>query len=140
MSLTQIIYSSRPFGYDEGTLQHILAIARTKNARESITGSLICREDLYLQLLEGPTSAVEAVFARIARDDRHLEVDLRVAAPISTRMFATWAMRHDPARSWMWSLREVASGAVSRAGPDEICGVFARVSAEPAHACGRALN
>ncbi|MDX2288349.1 MAG: BLUF domain-containing protein [Hyphomicrobiaceae bacterium] len=140
MSLLQVIYASRPFGYDDGTLRHILSVARTNNVRDGITGSLVCREDLFLQLLEGPAAEVEAAFARIARDDRHIDVDLLVRMPTNTRMFATWAMRHDPARSWMWTAEDVANGAVARATPADLSGVFARVSAEPAPVCVRALN
>ena len=49
----QLIYASRPFGYDELTLVGILASARRNNERDGITGALICREDLFVQLLEG---------------------------------------------------------------------------------------
>ena len=37
-------------------------------------GALICRDDLFLQMLEGPEAVVEAIYGRIVRDDRHLEV------------------------------------------------------------------
>ena len=58
--LIQLIYSSKPFGFDEATLSEILLTARRNNERDGITGALICRRDLYLQLLEGPQAAVEA--------------------------------------------------------------------------------
>jgi hypothetical protein len=61
--LIQLIYSSKPFGFDEAALNQILIIARRNNPRDSITGALICRLDLYLQLLEGPQAAVEATAA-----------------------------------------------------------------------------
>ena len=51
---TQLIYASRPFGYDDLTLISILMQARENNARNGITGALICREDVFLQILEGP--------------------------------------------------------------------------------------
>ena len=51
---TQLIYASRPFGYDDLTLTSILMQARENNARNGITGALICREDVFLQILEGP--------------------------------------------------------------------------------------
>ena len=50
----QLIYASRPFGYDDLTLTSILMQARENNARNGITGALICREDVFLQILEGP--------------------------------------------------------------------------------------
>ena len=60
MPITQIIYASRPFGFDAALLAGILMDARRCNARDGITGALICRDDLFLQLLEGPEEEVEA--------------------------------------------------------------------------------
>ena len=91
MALAQLIYASRPFGFDDATLNGILMDARRCNARDDITGALVCRADLYLQYLEGPQQAVEAAFARIARDNRHLEVNRLVRAPITARLFPKWA-------------------------------------------------
>lgn len=130
MSLFQVVYASRPFGYDTGMLNGILADARRCNARDGITGSLVCRDDLYLQLLEGPADLVTAAFERIAKDDRHLEVRRLLAGPAATRIFPDWAMRHDPARSWMWTPDQVADGVPERAGRAEVLGVFQRIAAE----------
>lgn len=130
MGLAHVVYASRPFGFDDGTLFQILGTAREKNARDGITGSLICRADLYLQLLEGPEAEVEATFERITKDDRHVDVTRLLTSPIKERKFASWAMRHDPAKSWMWSQAEVADGAVMRAGADEIMAVFKRIADE----------
>jgi hypothetical protein len=96
-------------------LNGILADARRCNERDDVTGALICRADLYLQLLEGPEAAVRGAFARIVGDDRHLEPVCLVSAPVERRLFPGWAMRDDPARSWMWTQEEVAAGAVARA-------------------------
>jgi hypothetical protein len=128
--LIQLIYASRPFGFDESTLNGILISARYYNERDDITGALVCRHDIYLQLLEGPQALVEAAFARIARDNRHLEVRKRYVAPVTERLFPAWAMRDDPARSWMWSPAEIAAGAIDRASRAELLGVFARLAAE----------
>jgi hypothetical protein len=128
--LIQLIYSSKPFGFDEATLNGILLAARRNNPRDAITGALICRHDLYLQLLEGPRAAVEARYSSIARDDRHLEVVKRVSRPATERLFPNWAMRDDPARSWMWSATEIEQGAIDRAVPTEFIDVFSRVAAE----------
>lgn len=132
MTIRQLIYSSQPFGYDAAMLGGILVAARRNNHRDGLTGALICRHDIYLQLLEGPVAAVTAAFARIARDDRHLDVVELVNADVDCRMFPTWDMLDDPARSWLWSPAEIAAGAVSAAGPDAITRVFARVAAEAA--------
>lgn len=132
MSLTQIIYSSKPFGFDASVLDDILTISRVLNARNDITGTLICRADMYLQLIEGPDQAIQATYARIIGDDRHLEINLLVSRQITERMFPKWAMRDDPARSWMWTQAEVSAGAIQAATPAQILAIFERVAAEPA--------
>ena len=87
MNLFRAIYSSRPFGFDQGILNGILLDARRANERDGITGALICRGDIYLQWLEGPEDKVRDALARIRRDDRHLDVTLHVAEPVAERVF-----------------------------------------------------
>jgi hypothetical protein len=77
-------------------------------------------------------AAVRGAFARIVGDDRHLEPVCLVAAPIDRRLFPGWAMRDDPARSWMWTQEEVAAGAAARATPDAARAIFERLAAEAA--------
>ena len=67
MPLAQLIYISRPFGFEARTLDNILLKARAKNALSGLTGALIVRADLYMQLLEGPREAVTATLARKKR-------------------------------------------------------------------------
>ncbi len=131
MSLFQVVYASQPFGYDEAMLNGILADARRCNERDGITGSLICRADLYLQLLEGPADIVTATFERIANDDRHGDVRRLLAGPATHRIFPDWAMRHDPARSWIWTAAQVADGAPERADRAAVLAIFQRIAAEP---------
>ncbi len=132
MSLIQLVYASKPFGFDAAILNGILSEARRLNPENDVTGALICRADLYLQLLEGPKDAVEATYARIARDDRHVEVEQLVTRRIDSRLFPDWAMRDDPARSWMWTPAEVENGAIARATAAEIVAVFERLAKEEA--------
>lgn len=131
MSLLQLIYASRPFGFDGVMLTAILFDARRCNTRDDITGALLCRDDLFLQLLEGPSAAVEAAYERIRRDDRHIEVRelLRRQIGEDARMFGAWAMKDDPATSLIWSRDEVAAGAPERAGEAEVLAVFERLAA-----------
>ena len=130
MSLFRVIYSSRPFGFDEAILSGILLDARRANQRDGITGALICRGDIYLQWLEGPEQQVKEAVERIKRDDRHVEVTVHVSGPVAERMFAEWAMLHDPAASWIWPQEAVADGAVERATKDEVEGFFIKLRDE----------
>ncbi|MCR9140615.1 MAG: BLUF domain-containing protein, partial [Alphaproteobacteria bacterium] len=129
MALIQLIYASRPFGYDDAMLAGILLDARRCNERDEITGALIARGDLYLQLLEGPQDKVLAAYERIRDDDRHVEVMPLVQRQVKERMFPGWAMRDDPAQSWVWSIEAVRDGAVERATEQEVLGFFERLAA-----------
>lgn len=131
---TTLIYASRPFGFDDLALSGILASARANNRRDKITGALICREDLYLQLLEGNEDVVLAAFSRIAKDDRHTEIARLWTGEVEKRLFPEWAMRHDPAQSWIWSPDEVSRGAAVNASIAEVRGIFERLAQEPAAA------
>jgi hypothetical protein len=122
--LVQLVYASQPFGYDASMLSGILLDARRCNERDGLTGALLCRSDLYLQLLEGPDAKVSAAYARIRRDDRHLDIRLLVNRPVPGRLFGDWAMLHDPAKSWIWSQAEIADGILDRVTPAETVALF----------------
>ncbi len=127
MDLFRAIYTSRPFGYDVSMLSGILMDARRANARDGITGALICRADIYMQWLEGPEAAVRAAITRIRDDDRHLEVTLHVEDRVTARMFANWSMLHDPAATWIWTPEEIDAGALKTVVPDELIGFFMKL-------------
>jgi hypothetical protein len=131
MRLMQLVYTSRPFGFDDLELRNILLVSRHNNERDGITGSLICREDIYLQLLEGPRAAVSSAYTRIARDNRHGEVMLLWAGDVQERLFPQWFMRHDPVQSWMWTPQQVRAGAVAEAPMEDIRSIFVRLAASP---------
>jgi hypothetical protein len=127
MNIVQLVYSSRPFGFDLSMLGNILMRSRRNNARDDITGALICRADLYLQWLEGPQAAVEATYTKILKDDRHLDIVRRITRPATTRMFPEWSMRDDPAEGWLWSQEDIDGGALDRAEAVDFIHVFERV-------------
>ena len=128
--MKHLIYSSRPFGFDQNTLNGILVTSIDNNKKGHITGALICRSDLYLQYLEGPTETIDETFDKIKRDDRHVEVKILKEGMHSERLFPRWAMRDDPVRSWMWSREEVDKGALDTIDAEEAFSIFARHSKE----------
>ena len=110
-------------------LNGLLIDSRENNQKHSITGSLLCRADIYLQLLEGPEESILTTFDRIKRDDRHLEVEVLLQEQnIKERFFPSWAMKDDPVESWMWSQREVADGAVQNTSKEQILGIFQKIA------------
>jgi hypothetical protein len=127
--LKQLIYSSEPFGFDSAMLAGILVRSREKNRKAQITGALICRQDLYLQLIEGPETAIDAAFGRIVKDDRHLAVKVLLSRIADQRMFPEWEMLDDQMPSLTWSAAEVAGGVLEDAAPEMLLEVFERVAA-----------
>lgn len=130
--MKQLIYASRPFGYDTATLAGILTRARVRNAQYDITGCLICRPDIYLQLLEGPAGRIETLFEKIREDDRHVDVSVLVQCDVQDRLFPDWAMRHDPAKTWLWTPKEINAGILETVSPQEVRGVFLRSAPQAA--------
>lgn len=128
MDLVHIIYASQPFGYDDAVLAGILLDARRCNKRDGITGALICRADIYVQMLEGPEAQVIRALERIRQDDRHANVRVLASGPVDHRMFGAWDMLHDPAQSWLWSRDEIGQGALDTATPEEVLAVFHKLA------------
>ena len=126
--LVQLIYASQPFGYDSTTLRTILNDARRCNTRDDISGALICRHDIYVQLLEGTEDAVNAAYMRISRDDRHVGVKKLVSRPITERLFGEWAMLHDPAISLIWNQQQIKDGILEQIPQTKIVEMFETIS------------
>ena len=68
MKLMQLVYCSQPFGYSLEILSAILIASRANNRKYDITGALICRSDIFLQLLEGPEQQVKNTYEAIQKD------------------------------------------------------------------------
>ena len=70
----QVIYISKPTHFDHLVVDDILTKSRAKNPAAGITGNLIYHADLFLQMLEGPHSAVNELYEKILADNRHADV------------------------------------------------------------------
>ena len=125
----RLIYSSTPFGFDSSILNGLLIDSIENNQKYDITGSLLCRADIYLQMLEGPEELVLKTFDKIQKDDRHINIKVLLQERnIAVRLFPGWAMRDDPVESWMWSPEEVANDAVKKSSKEKILSIFEKVA------------
>ncbi|MBV7258190.1 BLUF domain-containing protein [Erythrobacter crassostreae] len=127
--LKQLIYASQPFGFDRAMLAGILLQARRNNPDKDITGALVCRADLYLQLIEGPVKNIDALFEEITADDRHTNVRIVFSGMVEDRLFPDWAMLDDQSPTLTWSGEDVAKGAVEAAKPAEARKIFEIIAA-----------
>ena len=128
MNIYRLVYKSKPFGYDQAILNGILSDAINYNSKNNITGALICRDDIYLQLLEGPEYEVNLTFEKISTDDRHLEIELLLKEYCNKRIFPKWNMKDDPARTWFWSKEEINSGIFNKLPKIKIIEVFEKIA------------
>jgi len=89
----RMVYVSTATGPMDGpALEALLRVARANNARLGVTGVMLYHDGSFLQILEGPRAAVQALYARIAGDQRHGGVIQLLATPITERAFPDWQM------------------------------------------------
>lgn len=89
----RLIYSSKAAdGMTDADLEDILETARTRNAENGITGMLLFTEGTFIQVLEGDKSAIDGLYARIARDPRHKAVELLFEQNDDSRALGQWQM------------------------------------------------
>lgn len=73
-------------------IESILLKSRTNNIQAQITGVLLYRGGLFLQLLEGEKEAVEALYKKIEKDPRHGNVIQLFSVANNERLFKDWSM------------------------------------------------
>ena len=107
--LKHVIYVSRPTHFDYMVLDNILITSRSNNLEVGVTGNLMCHSDLFLQMLEGPTIAVQRLYEKILADDRHADIIKLRDEKSELKLFPSWAMRNDSHQSWMLSRSAIAN-------------------------------
>ena len=121
----QVIYISKPTHFDHLVVDDILTKSRAKNPAAGITGNLIYHADLFLQLLEGPHSAVNGLYEKILTDNRHADIVKLRDANFNRRLYASWAMKNEGHQSWMLSRNEI-----TRMSSEEALQLFDRLARE----------
>ena len=90
----RIIYKSRSVAtLDWDLVRSITGASEDSNARCGVTGVLLASRTHFLQVLEGNFEDVNAVFRRIARDDRHAKLSIISFSVVDARLFGGWGMR-----------------------------------------------
>ena len=123
--IRHVIYISKPTHFDHLVLEDILTKSRANNPAIGVTGNLIYHSDLFLQLLEGPHSAVNRLYETILADNRHTDIVKLLDETFNRRLFASWAMKNDGHQSWMLSRSEIA-----RISSEEALELFDRLARE----------
>ncbi len=91
----QIAYFSTAATPQEATvIQRILLKSRANNLRDDISGLLVASGNRYLQVIEAPRHKMEALYAKIRADDRHIAVTTLVERTTIKRCFEGWTMAY----------------------------------------------
>jgi len=91
--LIRLLYVSQPVGPVTTTMTTlILEKSKSHNKKENITGILCQGSGLWMQVLEGERSTVNALYSRIMADRNHRNVELLSMEEITTRRFGEWSM------------------------------------------------
>lgn len=107
--LIRLIYVSQAVGPQTGSFtDSILRKAHAWNTQNDITGVLCEGQGVFLQALEGERSQVTSLYARIAADPRHNNLELIHCEGITERRYGEWSMAHvnlsdvDPQTKIVW--------------------------------------
>lgn len=94
MSHCRLIYQSTSVRnpVDNEDLRTLIERSTENNKAAGITGLLLLSGNRFLQVLEGPSDEVNALFGRIIRDKRHRDVQLLTYEPIGEVYFDDWNM------------------------------------------------
>ena len=94
--LKRVIYVSEITDTSSDSLTDIYDISQKNNSQSGISGCLLIGSNSYLQLLEGPESAVENLYSKIKVDSRHKKVKKLFEQHIEEKLFPSWSMKFAP--------------------------------------------
>jgi hypothetical protein len=90
--ITTVYVSSAVKLFTPAELVDLLRAARERNGKAEITGMLLYHDGNFIQMLEGPASAVDALMVTIRRDPRHTGLIVLLRETIEARVFGEWQM------------------------------------------------
>ena len=91
--LTRLLYVSKPVGpITTHVTASLLENSRVSNKKSEITGVLCQGTGIYMQVLEGERSAINALYSRIIADTRHHQVELLSFEEVDQRRYGQWSM------------------------------------------------
>ena len=89
----QLIYASHAKqAFNEIELISLLKAARTKNLKLNITGMLLYKDGIFMQLLEGDETEVRKLFSTIKHDNRHEKVVVLFEKSCDHSVLSDWSM------------------------------------------------
>lgn len=91
---TRIKYVSRfARSLQVSEIEAIVARAQRCNAAIGVSGVLLAFGGVFMQIVEGPTDALDDLLTRIQRDDRHCDMIVLRRERAAGPLFGAWSMR-----------------------------------------------
>jgi hypothetical protein len=88
-----LLYVSRAaVGMTDDKLRKICDAGLRNNEPKGVFGVLLYRDGMFLQLLEGPNSAVESTFERIKQDPMHTDIRVIYRGPCVAPLYTHYNM------------------------------------------------
>lgn len=96
--MERILYVSTSRGpLGKATVIDILERSRRNNRRDGLTGLLVVGGQRFLQVIEGPSAALDRAYERIKADPRHFALVQIERKAIAERAFESWDMGYTEA-------------------------------------------
>lgn len=92
MVFTLVYSSTTDHDWSSDELLALLTYSRDWNDDHGITGLLLYRDCVFMQLLEGEEGEIRYLFSHIVTDRRHQDVDLLWTDEADARRFGDWSM------------------------------------------------
>lgn len=133
MYLFRLVYYSRNIIKDlarpmAAEVKAVMHSSNRNNPALGITGALLFNDQYFAQILEGDRKAVTSTFCRIAADQRHSDLVILEARPVSAREFDGWAMAyagHSPEVDHLYLKYGTAIGfAPAKMDANALCGLI----------------
>lgn len=93
----RIIYTSEAREtLTDAELRSIAMFSALSNKANNISGLLLHHNKKIMQVLEGETTVIKALYAKIEKDKRHKNVTLHIDDSYETKIFQDWSMGYRP--------------------------------------------
>ncbi|MBP9786146.1 MAG: BLUF domain-containing protein [Acinetobacter sp.] len=100
-NLIRLTYVSKatfkPFGGADGVdkkVAQILSVARRENKKNNLVGALYYGNGCFFQCLEGEKQDIDALYAKLEKDQRHTELKVLLVETIEQFGFLSWEMKY----------------------------------------------
>ena len=93
--MDRIVYSSiASRGTDTPDVFEIVEVSARNNPKRAVTGFLLYDADRFLQMIEGPALALQALLEDLEADPRHHTIEVLHRSAADERWFPDWEMKH----------------------------------------------